>query len=49
MLKTLHDIALGFFVNAGYGLTQGGAVAANLYVLAASVAIIYFTNKEIEK
>jgi len=48
MLKTLHDIALGFFVNAGYGITQDGATAANLYVLAVSVAIIYFTNKETE-
>ena len=37
MLKTLHDVALGFFVNAGYGITQGGDAKANIYVLFLSV------------
>jgi len=47
--KTLHDIALGFFVNAGYGLTQNGDVKANAYVLVVSVIIIYLTNRSLEK
>ena len=45
LIKTIHDISLGFFVNAGYGITQGGDVFANGYVLAVSIILIYFTNK----
>ena len=49
MLKTFHDIALGFFVNAGYGITQGGSIEANVYVLVVSVLVIYFANRRLEK
>ena len=49
MIKTLHDVALGFFVNAGYGITQGGDIEANAYVLSLSVIIIYLTNRRLEK
>ncbi len=47
MLKTLHDVALGFFINAGYGITQGGDILANAYVIVSSVTILYITNRRL--
>ena len=44
-IKTFHDIALGLFINAIYGLTQGDLNLANFYVLIVSVIAIYITNK----
>jgi len=43
--RTLHDMALGFFVNAGYSITQGGNIGANSYILLATIALLYLTNK----
>jgi len=48
MIKTLHDVALGFFVNAGYGITQGGNVISNSIVMVFTVIILYKTNKELK-
>ena len=46
MIKTLHDVALGFFVSAGYGITEGGNVISNGIVMVFTVIILYKTNKE---
>jgi len=48
MLKTLHDIALGFFINAGYSITQGGDIFANTYVIVVSVVMLYITNRRLK-
>ncbi|WP_456470044.1 hypothetical protein [Caminibacter sp.] len=46
LLKTIHDASLGFFVNAGYSLTQGGAVLPNVYVIIVTIILMYLTNEE---
>jgi len=46
ILKTIHDAALGFFVNAGYALTQGGTFLSNFYVIIGTIILMYLTNEE---
>ena len=48
IVKTIHDVALGMFVNALYTITQGGAIEANVYVIIATIATLYITNKDVE-
>ena len=44
-IKTIHDISLGLFINASYGITQGDVNLANIYVIIGSIVIMYSTNK----
>ena len=44
-IKTFHDIALGFFVNAGYTMSQGGDIIANGYVIFFAIVTLFLTNK----
>ena len=44
-IKTIHDISLGLFINASYGITQDDINIANLYVIVGSIVIMYSTNQ----
>jgi len=44
-IKTIHDISLGLFINASYGITQGDINLANIYVITGTIVIMYSTNK----
>ena len=44
--RTVHDIALGLFINATYGITQGEITISNVYVIIGTASIMYLTNKE---
>ena len=44
-IKTIHDISLGLFINASYGITQGDVSISNLYVMGIMTISIYLTNK----
>ena len=43
--RTIHDLSLGFFINAVYSVTQGVYNLANFYVIFMSVILIILTNK----
>jgi len=44
--RTVHDIALGLFINATYGMTQGKITLNNFYVMILMAGAMFMTNKE---
>jgi len=44
-IKTLHDVSLGLFINASYGVIQGDIDLANTYVIAITIIAMYITNR----
>ena len=45
LIETLHNIALGLFVNGSYGIMQGDIDIANLTIVVTTIIAMYGFNR----
>lgn len=43
LYKLLENVGLGIFVNGSYGLLQGEALSANIYIVVGSIYLMYIS------